>query len=186
MGKKKKSLLQCFPDDVICEILSYFDGTNCDSLKSLLQAINNLYLVNKKFNECSKLIFNEFFKKLLFKTFVRKVTLDLQQKIIEINDHKKIYSYLNHYFHLKTKQFKLNKEKRKPLIYDEHLDCLALKILVAGPNSVGRSSIVKRYIQNLFEEHPIVTEDRKIVTIDETQYVLQVLTSQRTRSHDVF
>ncbi|KAL9647531.1 hypothetical protein ABK040_006889 [Willaertia magna] len=96
----------------------------------------------------------------------------------------KKYSYLNHYFHLKTKQFKLNKEKKKPLFYDEHLDCLSLNILVTGPNGyIGKSSIAMRYIQNLFEEQydPTMIDDsyRKLVTIDETQYSLEVYSTSQ-------
>ncbi|KAL9647477.1 hypothetical protein ABK040_006838 [Willaertia magna] len=175
-NKSKKTYFQFLPDEIVCHILSYLSVPKDNLSKSFVKPINNLYLINKQCNECAKNLFdNTFYKELLLSTFLRHVSSELQQKIIEINDYKTIYSFLNCYYHLKIKQSKEIKPSNN-IYYDKERD--EMKIAVVGDGGVGKSTITVRYIQNIFvEEYDPTIEDayRKQIVVDEKKFYLDIL-----------
>ncbi|KAL9647497.1 hypothetical protein ABK040_006857 [Willaertia magna] len=181
-NKSKNTYFQFLPDEIICHILGYISVPKDNLLKSFVKTINNLYLVNKQFNELTKYLFdNTFYKDLLLSTFLRHVSSELQQKIIEINDYKTIYSFLNCYYNLKIKQLKEQKliyNYNNNLYYNKERDIYEMKMAVVGDGGVGKSTITVRYVQNIFvEEYDPTIEDsyRKQIVVDEKRFFLDVL-----------
>ncbi|KAL9647543.1 hypothetical protein ABK040_006899 [Willaertia magna] len=178
--KEGRRNYQFLPDEIICHILGYLTVPKDHLLKLYVSSVNNLYLVNKQFNKCCNNIFNKtFYKDLLFSTFLKYVTTELQQKIIGVYNYKTIYSYLNHYNDLKIKQPKFynGKTKMKELnklneLYKE------IKITVLGEHSVGKSAITFRYIRNEFVENNDVIIDemyRMCTKVEERIFNLDII-----------
>ncbi|KAL9647536.1 hypothetical protein ABK040_006892 [Willaertia magna] len=145
-------------------------------MKPLVSSINNLYLVNKQFNGCAKNLFNNaIYKDLLFSKFLY-VTTELQQKIIEMNDFKTIYSTLNRYSNLKTKQSKVSQQPNN-LYYNKDRDIYEMKIAMAGDGGVGKSAITLRYVQNIFVDYNAIIEDsyRKVTMIEGKKFYVDIL-----------
>ncbi|KAL9647513.1 hypothetical protein ABK040_006872 [Willaertia magna] len=131
----------------------------------MLNSINNLYLVNKQFNNCAKEIFDNTIYKYLFSIYLQKINSNLQQKIIEFNNYKTLYSRLNRYFHEHITS--VNYDKSTPM-----------KMTVVGDGGVGKSSITLKFVQNIFldELDPTIEDSyKKTVIIDGKNYLLQIL-----------
>ncbi|KAL9647533.1 hypothetical protein ABK040_006890 [Willaertia magna] len=130
-------------------------------------------------------MFDNTFKDLLFSTFLRYMTSELQQKIIEINNYKTIYSLLNRYYKLKIKQLK--NLSPSTITYNEYTDSNELKISIFGEEGVGKSTIAFSYIDNKSsEETNLFTKDfskrqikmldsDKIIEVDENKNILGIL-----------
>ncbi|KAL9647557.1 hypothetical protein ABK040_006913 [Willaertia magna] len=174
--QKRKNYHFSLPNEIICHILSYLTVPEDYSLKYFINSINNLYLINKQFNECVKNLFdNTFYKDLLFSTYLKYVTIELQQKIIEIYNYKTIYSFLNNY--LKIKQLNSLKPLNN-LYYNKYSDFFEIKVAVMGEGGVGKSSITRRFIQDVFVvdyEPRIEDAYRKYLNVDNKKYLVDVL-----------
>ncbi|KAL9655496.1 hypothetical protein ABK040_002164 [Willaertia magna] len=130
-----------FPDEIICQILTFLIPKSNIPLNSEIQTVNNFYLINKQFNKCTKIIIDSsFYKELLFTTYLLGINNELKQKIIDMNNYKTIYFHLNQYQHHLQQQFKENKT-------------INLKIGLFGKDKVGKTSIEVRFLFGSFIDH---------------------------------
>ncbi|KAL9656483.1 hypothetical protein ABK040_005247 [Willaertia magna] len=165
---------QFLVEDLITEILSYFLPINkIFNTQTTIMEINNLYLINKQFNSCSNILFNEYFyKDILQVKYLQKLSnLDSLKLLMKFNkNYKKLYSILNHYYQLQLNNF--YKEKN----FNSNYDC-EIKIGLYGDNFVGKSTIVMQFIENRFikEIDPTLEDSyRKLVTINSKNCFLEV------------
>ncbi|KAL9648569.1 hypothetical protein ABK040_012228 [Willaertia magna] len=176
-------------NEIVLHILSYLtlsssffaEDSKVNKVETI-KSINKIYLVNKQFNECAVLAFDEkIYKEMLMRDFLKLVNVDFTAIKSNNYNYKTIYANLNHYRiekirdrHIKYRQNKLQKVI-EIAVNEKHK--YRINISVFGKDGVGKSSFTLRFTLNDFvEEYDPTIEDifRKLTEVDGEMNLLEV------------